>query len=117
MGTPATRRRRVRRAPHWPLHVALVAVSLAMLLPFYWVLKTSLTGENIFVYPPALLPVAPHPFYYVDVWYYIPFARYLANSVIVSALAIAANVVFNALAAYALTRHFQIGRASWRERV
>ena len=100
----------VRRAPHWPLHIGLLTVSFAMLVPFYWVLKTSLTGENIFVYPPSVLPVKPHPFYYVDVWYYIPFARYLANSVIVSALAIAANVVFNAMAAYALTKHFK-GRA------
>ena len=97
----------VRRAPHWPLHIALLTVSFAMLVPFYWVLKTSLTGENIFVYPPSVLPVKPHPFYYVDVWYYIPFARYLANSVIVSALAIGANVVFNAMAAYALTKHFK----------
>lgn len=104
---PSPRRPGVRRAPHWPLHCALIAVSLLMLMPFYWVLKTSLTGENIFVYPPSVLPVDPHPFYYVDVWYFIPFARYLANSVIVSALAIAANVVFNAMAAYALTKNFR----------
>lgn len=78
-----------------------------MLVPFYWVLKTSVTGENIFVYPPSLLPVRPQPFYYVDTWYYIPFARYLANSVVVSALAVVANVIFNALAAYALTKHFK----------
>ena len=104
------KRRGVRRSPQWPLHLALLTVSFAMLVPFYWVLKTSLTGENIFVYPPSVLPVDPHPFYYVDVWYYIPFARYLANSVIVSALSIVANVVFNAMAAYALTKHFK-GRA------
>lgn len=99
--------KRVRRTPRWPLHLALVAVSLCMLVPFYWVLKTSLTGENIFVYPPRLLPVDPHPFYYVDVWYLIPFARYLFNSVAVSTLAVLANVVFNAMAAYALTKHFR----------
>ncbi len=107
MRAPPVRGPGVRRAAHWPLHVALIAVSVAMLVPFYWVLKTSLTGENIFVYPPSVLPVAPHPFYYVDVWYFIPFARYLANSVIVSGLAIIANVVFNAMAAYALTKHFR----------
>ena len=101
------KRRGVRRSPHWPLHVALIVVSVLMLMPFYWVLKTSLTGENIFVYPPSILPKDAHPFYYVDVWYFIPFARYLANSLIVSALAIAANVVFNAMAAYALTKNFK----------
>jgi len=96
-----------RSRSHWTIHAVLVAVSFCMLVPFYWVLKTSLTGENIFVYPPSIVPVHPHLFYYVDVWYYIPFARYLLNSVIVSALSIAANVVFNAMAAYALTQHFR----------
>src|SRR5437588_12032020 len=94
------------RYPRWPIHLALVGVSLLMLIPFYWVLKTSITGENIFAYPPSILPVEPHPFYYVDVWYFIPFARYFLNSVVVSAIAVAANVVFNAMAGYALTRGF-----------
>jgi ABC-type glycerol-3-phosphate transport system permease component len=71
------------------------------------VLKTSLTGENIFQYPPALLPRTIHPFYYVDVWYHIPFVRFVANSVIVSSIVVAANLVFNALAAYALTLSFR----------
>jgi ABC-type glycerol-3-phosphate transport system permease component len=96
----------MHRYPRWPLHVMLVAISFAMLLPFYWVLKTSLTGENIFVYPPSILPHHAQPFYYVDVWYFIPFARFLLNSVIVSVLAIVANVVFNAMAAFALSKSF-----------
>ncbi|PYN50607.1 MAG: hypothetical protein DMD94_26785, partial [Candidatus Rokuibacteriota bacterium] len=93
------------------VHATLGAVSVVMLVPFYWVLKTSLTGENIFQYPPALLPRAVHPFYYVDVWYYIPFVRYLINSVIVSVIVVAANLVCNALAAYALTLRFRGKRA------
>jgi ABC-type glycerol-3-phosphate transport system permease component len=101
---------KARRHRHWPLHAGLLLISFCMLLPFYWVLKTSFTGENIFVYPPSLLPVDPHPFYYVDVWYLIPFARYLFNSAVVSLLAVLANVAFNAMAGYALTKHFR-GRA------
>ena len=42
----------------WPRHVIMVVVSFLMLVPFYWVLKTSLTGENIYAYPPRLVPVA-----------------------------------------------------------
>ena len=42
----------------------------------------------------------------VDVWYLIPFPRYLLNSVIVTTMAIAGNLLFNALAGYALTKHF-----------
>jgi ABC-type glycerol-3-phosphate transport system permease component len=101
----------MHRPARWPIHLTLLAVSAVMLVPFYWVLKTSVTGENIFAYPPSLIPKAPHPFYYVDVWYYIPFARYFLNSVAVSAIAVVANLLFNALAGYALIRPFP-GRAS-----
>jgi ABC-type glycerol-3-phosphate transport system permease component len=96
----------MHKYPRWPIHLALMLVSTIMLAPFYWVLKTSLTGENIFAYPPALLPKDPHLFFYVDVWYAIPFFRYLVNSVMVSIVVVAANVVLNAMAGYALTRDF-----------
>ena len=74
----------MRRPPTWPRHAIMVVVSALMLIPFYWVVKTSLTGENIYAYPPRIVPVDPHLFNYVDVWYLIPFPRYLFNSVIVS---------------------------------
>ncbi len=95
------------RYPRWPIHLALMAAGFVMLAPFYWVLKTSVSGENIFAYPPNIIPRDPHPFFYVDVWYAIPFARYFLNSVIVSAITVAANIVFNAMAGYALTRGFR----------
>ena len=96
----------MRRRSTLPIHAALIAISFLMLLPVYWVVKTSVTGENIFGWPPSFLPRHPHLFYYVDVWYFIPFALYFMNSVIVSAIAIAGNLVFNAMAGYALTREF-----------
>jgi len=80
-----------------------------MLVPFYWVLKTSLSGDNIYSYPPALLPRNANLFHYVDVWYFIPFARYLLNSALVSLLAVAGNLILNALAGYALAQSF-LGR-------
>ena len=96
----------MKRSQHWPYHLTLSAICALMLVPFIWVLKTSLTGENIFTYPPSVLPQDPHLFYYVDVWYTIPFFRYLLNSFLVSIIVVAANIVFNAMAGYALTREF-----------
>ena len=96
----------MRRAPTWPRHAIMVVVSFLMLVPFYWVLKTSLTGENIYAYPPHIVPVDPHLFHYVDVWYLIPFPRYLLNSVIVTTMAICGNLLFNTAAGYALTKQF-----------
>jgi ABC-type glycerol-3-phosphate transport system permease component len=49
--------------PRWPIHLILLFVSALMLIPFVWVLKTSLSGENIFSYPPSLLPRDPHLFF------------------------------------------------------
>ena len=46
----------MRRYRRWPIHLALVAASFIMLVPFYWVLKTSISGENIFSYPPSIIP-------------------------------------------------------------
>jgi len=95
-----------RRAVLGLRHLTLVVLSFLMLVPFYWVLKTSITDENIFAYPPHILPTDPNLFSYVDVWYLIPFPRFLWNSVVVSLLAIVGNLVLNALAGYALTRNF-----------
>src|SRR6185437_10314156 len=94
-----------------PRHALLVVICAAMLVPFYWVLKTSLTGENIYAYPPALIPHHANLFHYVDVWYFIPFPRYLLNSIVVSVLAVVGNLVLNALAGYALSQPF-VGRQS-----
>ena len=90
----------------WIVHLLLIPVCGLMLVPFYWVLKTSVAGENIFAYPPAILPQDPHIFYFIDVWYDIPFLRFFFNSVVVVTLVILANLVFNAMAGYALTREF-----------
>jgi ABC-type glycerol-3-phosphate transport system permease component len=97
----------MKRYPRWPIHLALLTVSFVMLIPFYWVLKTSVSGDNIFAYPPSLVPHNANPFFYVDVWYAIPFARFFLNSVVVSLLTVVANVVLNAMAGYALTHSFR----------
>ncbi len=93
----------------WWRHTALVVISIIMLAPFYWLLKTAITSENIYEYPPHLFPVRPQLFNFVDVWYLIPFPRYLFNSIVVSLIAVAGNLVLNAMAGYALTLPF-IGR-------
>jgi len=96
----------MRRHVHFGTHCTLFIVSFVMLLPIYWVVKTSLTGENFFEYPPSLLPESPHPFFFVDAWYSISFSRFFLNSVIVAMMAIVANLIFNTMAGYALTKHF-----------
>ena len=95
-------KRRIQIVPH----LILIIVSLVMIVPLYWVLKTSLTGENLFIYPPSLIPENPHVFYFIDVYYWIPFMRYFFNSVLVSVIVVVSNVVLNAMAGFALKYSF-----------
>ena len=94
----------------WPIHFILIVCCAVMLTPFYWVLKTSITGENLFTYPPSIIPVDPQPFYYVQAWYSVPFAQYFFNSVSVALIAIIANLFIDAAAGYALTKNFRTKR-------
>ena len=102
----------MRKRTHLLRHLVMILVCAVMLLPFYWVAKTAVTNENIYAYPPRILPLEPHLYNFVDVWYLIPFARYFANSVIVSLIAVAGNILFNAAAGYALTKNFAGKRAA-----
>jgi ABC-type glycerol-3-phosphate transport system permease component len=77
-----------------------------MIVPLYWVFKTSLTGENLLVYPPSLVPKDANIYFFVDVYYAIPFARYFFNSALVSAIVVLFNILFNSMAAFALRQDF-----------
>ncbi|MEB3339102.1 MAG: carbohydrate ABC transporter permease, partial [Leptolyngbyaceae bacterium] len=84
----------------------LGAIALVMLIPLIWLVSTSLKSpaENIFQFPPQLLPSQPTFQNYVTVWQTNPFGRYLLNSVVVAVLTVTLNLLFCSLAAYPLAR-------------
>ena len=79
---------------------------MLVLLPLLWLVSTSLKGpaEDIFTSPPALLPRQPSLASYRQLFAANPMGTYLANSAIVSGLAVLANLLFCSLAAYPLAR-------------
>ncbi len=84
----------------------LLAIAFVMLLPLLWLVSTSLKAptEDIFQYPPQLLPRQPTLENYAQVWQLAPFGRYLLNSTVVAVLTVALNLLFCSLAAYPLAR-------------
>ncbi|GAA0590077.1 carbohydrate ABC transporter permease [Virgibacillus siamensis] len=88
------------------LYILLIIVTLFMIGPFLWLLSTSLKsgGENIFQYPPNLLPEHFTLTNFVKVMDTFPFWRYLFNSIVVAVLTVFLNVLFCSLAAYPLAR-------------
>lgn len=88
------------------MYALLGAIAIAMLIPLVWLVGTSLKSptEDIFQFPPRLFPEQPTLQNFVTVWQSNPFGRYLFNSVIVSVLTVALNLLFCSLAAYPLAR-------------
>jgi putative chitobiose transport system permease protein len=84
----------------------LAVIAVLMLFPLLWLLSTSLKSptEDIFQFPPQLLPSQPTFNNFVRVWQTNPFGRYLFNSTLIAVLTVALNLLFCALAAYPLAR-------------
>lgn len=87
-------------------YVLLGAIAILMLFPLLWLLGTSLKSpaEDIFGFPPQLIPSQPTLQNFATVWREHPFGRYFLNSTLVSVLTVAFNLIFCALAAYPLAR-------------
>jgi multiple sugar transport system permease protein len=76
-----------------------------MLLPFVWMLGTSLMDElGVFRFPPPIIPAPPRWRNYPEALAALPFARFFLNSLIFSLAVVAGQVITSALAAYALAR-------------
>ena len=88
------------------MYAILATIAIAMLIPLVWLVSTSLKSptEDIFQFPPRLLPSQPTFQNFVTVWKSHPFGRYITNSVIVSVLTVALNLLLCSLAAYPLAR-------------
>lgn len=84
------------------IYGALLAVAALLLLPFAWMLSTSLKGnEAIFAIPPQWIPETLHWDNYAEVFRRMPFLLYLRNSTVVTTLTIVGTVGSSALVAYA----------------
>ncbi len=73
---------------------ALLAVFAVMAYPLVWMIGISLrTGDGVSLR------------YFKEVWQAGPFDRYFLNSVVVTAIVLAGNIVFCAMAGYAFARY------------
>lgn len=88
------------------IHSILIFVSLLSIFPFIWLISTSLKGldENIFAYPPVLMPQQFTWDNYLGVWDKVNFMGYFINSMIVAGLTVFLNLLLSSLAAYPLAR-------------
>ena len=102
--TPPRQRRR-RNARLLMLQVVLGLGALTMLMPFLWMVLTSLkTPAELAQFPPTFLPKEWAWSNYSDAMNAAPFLTYFRNSLIISITHTLITVVFGAMAGYALAR-------------
>ena len=86
-------------------YLGLVILGIVFGFPFYWLVSTSLKVDTqLFVVPPILIP---HPVVwknYPAVFGYLPFHRYIFNTIVITTATIAGVLFSCPLGAYAFSR-------------
>ena len=86
-------------------HAALIPAAFIFIMPFLWMLSTSLKSDTqLYVYPPILVPIPPRFMNYPDAVNYIPFFLYLRNTLFIAAMATIGALLSCSLVAYSLAR-------------
>ena len=99
------RRRRGLTPGTLALHALLIAGSVVMLLPFAWMLSTSLKlPPDIFTYPPVWIPSPIAWQNYAKTVTVMPFGRFYLNSLIVTTGVTLLQLLTSSLAAFAFAR-------------
>ena len=92
------------------IHTILILISLLSIFPFLWLISTSFKGinENIFAYPPTIIPTDFTWQNYIGVCKKVNFLGYFINSMIVAGFTVLLNLLLSSLAGYPLARmHFR----------
>lgn len=91
----------------WLALAAVCMICFGFLLPFVWMISTSLkTADRTMAFPPELLPSPAVPGNYLTVVTSdkIDFPLYARNTLIIAVLSVAGTVISSAMAAYALAK-------------
>jgi multiple sugar transport system permease protein len=99
-------RRYVGTAFTW---LGVLAALVFFLGPFFWILTTSLKGnEDYFTFPPVWVPAEPSLKHYASLFTRSSGARYFTNSLVTSTLSMVAALVVSLPTAYSIAR-FRFG--------
>ncbi len=91
--------------------IVLIVVVVFAFFPIYWMLITSITPEeNVFAFPPALIPTEITFEWYQDFFDNPNLIRYLQNSFIVATITAIGSLLVSSYAAYSFSKFRYTGR-------
>ncbi len=86
-------------------HIVLICISIVTFFPFIWMISSALkTKDEIFEFPPKLLPQVFNWSNFVEVFKEAPFEVYIGNSFFVAIIIVTVQILNSAMIAYALTQ-------------
>lgn len=94
-----------QRFAKFATYTILVLGAAFILLPFLWMISTSLKPDNeVLLMPPKWIPSALQWKNYVDAFKAVPFFTYLKNSIVVTVAITSCELITTILAAFAFAR-------------
>ena len=111
VGGPSVRRQRT--LINFITYLLLGLGAAVVLVPFWWMVKTSLTAQTrLFEFPPQLFPDPVVWRNYIEAWNALPvsFTRFTANTIFITVLAMTAEIFTCSLVAYGFARFRFPGR-------
>lgn len=108
-------RRRGRNQMQMLLTYMLLTISaLIFAFPLFWTVSSSLqTWQELRSFTPHLLPSVPQWGNYAQVFQSVPFARWMGNSFLITAITIPGTILTASLTAYSFARFHYVGKEFW----
>ncbi len=87
------------------VYILLFATVLCMLVPYIWMLSSSLKlNKDVFSFPMQWIPVNPRWENFVDIWTRIPLGRFIYNTAKLSIIVTILQLLTSSFAAYAFSK-------------
>jgi multiple sugar transport system permease protein len=87
------------------LYVVTIALALIFIFPLFWAVLSALKmPEEMYSFPPVLIPVHPRPYNFVEAFTSFPFATWYRNTIFIAILATLGTVVTSTVVAYGFAR-------------
>ena len=96
---------KTKKQGHIAVYIVLLSGVLITLLPFIWMLLTSLKTQSEAIHvPPVIFPSKPIFTIYSDVFKDVPYARMYLNTIISAAVTVTGQLLLCSMAAYAFAK-------------
>jgi multiple sugar transport system permease protein len=110
--SPLTLRRPTGRAIYWTVFAMLLALTLIIFGPLYWMFTSALkTSIEIFQNPPTFWPLNPAWSNYTNAWRVLQYPLYFSNTLILAGGAVVLQLLISATAAFGLSKLRPAGKS------